>query len=74
MSWRAQNRSKDAKTPSVGPAMSDKPEPDRCPVQPYPKAVKGGRTQYRWIPHNAGFGFLDRPPAALGVFASLDRF
>jgi hypothetical protein len=26
MSWRAQNRSKDAKTPSVGPAMFEKPE------------------------------------------------
>ena len=36
MSWGAQNRSKDAKTPSVGRAMSDKPELDRCPVQPYP--------------------------------------
>jgi hypothetical protein len=34
MSWRAQNRSKDAKTPSVARALSDKPEPDRCPVQP----------------------------------------
>ena len=32
MSWGAQNRSKDAKTPSVGPAMSGKPELDRCPV------------------------------------------
>jgi hypothetical protein len=26
------------------------------------------------MPHNASFGFLDRPPATLGVFASLDRF
>jgi hypothetical protein len=37
MSWRAQNRSKDAKTPSEGLAMSKKPEPDRCPIQPYDK-------------------------------------
>jgi hypothetical protein len=29
---------------------------------------------YGWIPHNAGFGFLDRALLALGVFASLDRF
>ena len=35
MSWGAQNRSKDEKTPSVGRVMSEKPEPDCCPVQPY---------------------------------------
>jgi hypothetical protein len=35
MSWGAQNRSKDAKTPSVGLAMLIKPEPVSCPVQPY---------------------------------------
>jgi hypothetical protein len=35
MSWGAQNRSKDAKTPSAGLAMSQKPELDCCPVQPY---------------------------------------
>jgi hypothetical protein len=29
---------------------------------------------YRWIPHNASLGFLDIARAALGVFASLDRF
>jgi hypothetical protein len=29
---------------------------------------------YGWIPHNAGFGFLDMTRPALGVFASLDRF
>jgi hypothetical protein len=34
MSWGAQTRSKDAKTPSVGLAMSENPEPDSCPVQP----------------------------------------
>jgi hypothetical protein len=26
MNWRAQNRSKDAKTPSAAPAMSENPE------------------------------------------------
>jgi hypothetical protein len=36
MSWGAQNRSKDAKTPSAGLAMLIKPEPVSCPVQPYP--------------------------------------
>jgi hypothetical protein len=35
MSWGAQNRSKDAKTPSAGRAMSEKPELDSWPVQPY---------------------------------------
>jgi hypothetical protein len=35
MSWRAQSRSKDASTPSVAGVWSDKPEPGRCPVQPY---------------------------------------
>jgi hypothetical protein len=29
---------------------------------------------YGWIPHNAGFGFLDMARPVLGVFASLDRF
>jgi hypothetical protein len=35
MSWGAQNRSKDAKTPSQSPAMSKKPELDLWPVQQY---------------------------------------
>jgi hypothetical protein len=30
--------------------------------------------KYGWMPHNASFGFLDIAGAALGVFASLDRF
>jgi hypothetical protein len=34
MSWGAQNRSKDAKIPSAGLAMSQKPELDCRPVQP----------------------------------------
>jgi hypothetical protein len=40
MSWRAQSRSKDATTPSVGRAISEKPELDLRPVQPY---AVGGR-------------------------------
>jgi hypothetical protein len=35
MNWGAQNRSKDAKTPSAGLAMSKNPEPGLWPVQPY---------------------------------------
>jgi hypothetical protein len=35
MSWGAQNRSKDAKTPSVAGGRSENPEPDPCPIQPY---------------------------------------
>jgi hypothetical protein len=35
MSWRAQSRSKDAKTPSAARALSEKPELDLWPVQPY---------------------------------------
>jgi hypothetical protein len=36
MSWRAQNRSKDAKTPSVARAMSRNPKLALCGIQPYP--------------------------------------
>jgi hypothetical protein len=35
MSWGAQNRSEDAKTPGVAGVRSDKPEPGCCPIQPY---------------------------------------
>jgi hypothetical protein len=35
MSWRAQNRSKDAKTPNVGPAMSRKLKPALSGIQRY---------------------------------------
>jgi hypothetical protein len=35
MSRRAQNWSKDAKTPSAAGVRSQKPELDCCPVQPY---------------------------------------
>jgi hypothetical protein len=35
MSWRAQNRSKDAKTPSGSRGRSEKPEPGLWPVQQY---------------------------------------
>jgi hypothetical protein len=35
MSWGAQNRSEDAKTPSVAGGRSEKPELDLWPVQPY---------------------------------------
>jgi hypothetical protein len=35
MSWGAQNRSEDAKTPGVAGVRSEKPELDRCPIQPY---------------------------------------
>ena len=37
MSWRAQNRSKDAKTPSAAPAMSRNPKLALCGIQPYPQ-------------------------------------
>jgi hypothetical protein len=35
MSWGAQNRSKDAKTPSVARVLSENPELDLWPIQPY---------------------------------------
>jgi hypothetical protein len=35
MSWGAQSRSEDAKTPGVAGVRSDKPELGSCPVQPY---------------------------------------
>jgi hypothetical protein len=34
MSWGAQNRSKDERTPSVGPAMSRNPKLELCGIQP----------------------------------------
>ena len=45
MSWGAQNRSKDAKTPSVAGVRSDKPELDRCPVQPYTWGIADAPTK-----------------------------
>jgi hypothetical protein len=36
--------------------------------------VKNLTSSYGWIPHNAGFDFLDIAGANVGVFASLDRF
>jgi hypothetical protein len=44
MSWGAQNRSKDAKTPSTPRDRSEKPEPGLWPVQPY----QGGPA---FVPH-----------------------
>jgi hypothetical protein len=35
MSWGAQNRSKDAKTPSAALGMSEKPKLELCGIQPY---------------------------------------
>jgi hypothetical protein len=49
MSWGAQNRSKDAKTPSVARALSDKPELDRCPIQPYCLAASDTRLDKRLL-------------------------
>jgi hypothetical protein len=39
----------------------------------YPLALEGA-VVYGWIGQQSGSGFCDRPPATLGVFASLDRF
>jgi hypothetical protein len=52
MSWRAQNRSKDAKTPSEALAMSKTPEPDCCPIQPY---LRGDQTAHPppWVSPNS---------------------
>jgi hypothetical protein len=36
MSWGAQSRSKDAKTPSTPRGRSENPEPGLWPAQPYP--------------------------------------
>jgi hypothetical protein len=51
MSWGAQIRSKDAKTPSVGRGMSQNPEPDCRPVQPYHRGPPNGTR-----PHRIGSG------------------
>jgi hypothetical protein len=57
MSWRAQSRSKDAKTPSTPRGRSENPEPDCCPIQlyllfalghtPCTQGPLGGETQSR---------------------------
>jgi hypothetical protein len=47
MSWRAQNRSKDANTPSVARALSENPEPGLWPVQSY--AIYHHRARVRVI-------------------------
>ena len=39
MSWGAQNRSEDAKTPSVAGVRLIKPELDCCPIQPYKEKI-----------------------------------
>jgi hypothetical protein len=39
MSWGAQSRSEDAKTPSTPRGRSEKPELDLCPVQPHNTVV-----------------------------------
>jgi hypothetical protein len=39
MSWGAQNRSKDAKTPSVAGGRSRKPKPALCGIQPYAAVI-----------------------------------
>jgi hypothetical protein len=41
MSWGAQNRSKDAKTPSASRGRLIKPELDCCPIQPYKNMALG---------------------------------
>jgi hypothetical protein len=47
MSWGAQNRSEDAKTPSGSRGRSQKPEPDCCPIQPYRRAAPVDLSQRR---------------------------
>jgi hypothetical protein len=42
MSWGAQNRSKDAKTPSASRGMSEKPKLELCGIQHSRMAVVGG--------------------------------
>jgi hypothetical protein len=42
MSWGAQNRSEDAKTPSGSRGRSDKPELGLWPVQPYEFRTSAG--------------------------------
>jgi hypothetical protein len=50
MSWGAQNRSKDAKTLSVGRAMSRKPKLELCGIQPYVVCNKESFTRGRARP------------------------
>jgi hypothetical protein len=43
-------------------------------LYPYNFADKPTYRTYCWTGRKSSSGFSDRPPAALGVFASLDRF
>jgi hypothetical protein len=53
MSWGAQSRSEDAKTPSASRGRSQKPELGCCPIQPHMKlstSLNGPqRTSYAFI-------------------------
>jgi hypothetical protein len=60
MSWGAQNRSKDAKTPGVAGVRSDKPEPVSCPVQPYVGEAP------KWDSGSTWFGMPNALVAGLG--------
>jgi hypothetical protein len=53
MSWGAQNRSKDAKTPSVAGVRSRKPKLELCGIQPYGAwAKRGGGMVYDDVQRN----------------------
>jgi hypothetical protein len=52
MSWGAQNRSKDAKTPSTPRGRSENPEPGLWPDQPYRVRVEGTPVELGGERHN----------------------
>jgi hypothetical protein len=60
MSWGAQNRSEDAKTPGVAGVRSEKPELDRCPIQPYVQVMRFvDLKEYNYILTSAAVKFGD---------------
>jgi hypothetical protein len=66
MSWGAQSRSKDAKTPSVAGGRSKKPEPGCCPIQPYLKVYADSKA-------DAGEVYQMKGDPAKRLWALVDR-
>jgi hypothetical protein len=66
MSWRAQNRSKDAKTPSASRGRSRKPKPALCGIQPYARSLTYDREKLTRRGQHANTESTSKGRACLG--------
>jgi hypothetical protein len=79
MSWRAQNRSKDAKTPNAGLAMPKKLELASCQIQPYlyichtAMFIFNFITAQTYLGHNFGPDALARKQCRACMLVALGR-